>query len=197
MVLLFFVSGWRLTDIATRFKVPKHRVHQVLNFWSVRALALGYVEIIDPEAFAECCRIEMEHDNGRYSAETLQAETEPNQGSLPHLVPEAAPALLAPAAALLGGMRSGEIANDLSGTSGDVIDALDAAISHCEEWSDEFWVRTATLLRDLRTVAATALEPRRTPNPADGRLTAFQGGKNNQKHELSVSEEEHISHAVA
>jgi hypothetical protein len=94
-------------------------------------------------------------------------------------------------------VRSGEIPSELAGKSGNVIDALDAAISHCEEWSGEFWVRTATLLRDLKTVAATALEPRRSSNPADGRLTAFQGGKNNQKLELIVSEEEHITHAVA
>ena len=197
MVLLFFVSGWRLTDIAARFRVPMHRVHQVLNFWSVRALALGYVEIIDPEAFAECCQVEIEHENDRDFAENLHGAIELAHGNFPHLVPEVAPAILVAAASPPGGMRSGEIPNQLSGKRGDVIDALDAAISHCEEWSDEFWVRTATLLRDLKTVAVTALEPRRTSDPSDGRPTAFRGGKNNQKHELSVSEEEHVSHAVA
>jgi hypothetical protein len=59
MVLLFFIHGWSLGDVAARFKVPKHRVSQILNCWSVRALALGYVEVIDPEAFAKCCRVDV------------------------------------------------------------------------------------------------------------------------------------------
>ena len=51
----------------------------------------------------------------------------------------------------------------------DLIAALDASIAHCEEWRDEFWMRTATLLRDLRAVAAA----------------------------MPVCEEERVSHAVA
>ena len=56
VVTLFFVRGWRSADIAARFNVPKHRIWQILNGWSVRAWALGYVGVIDPVAFAACCR---------------------------------------------------------------------------------------------------------------------------------------------
>ena len=54
-VLLYFVRGWSSVKIAARFLVPKHQIRQILRDWSVRALALGCMEIIDPEAFQACC----------------------------------------------------------------------------------------------------------------------------------------------
>ena len=60
VVLLFFVRGWSSVDIAARFNVPKHAIWGILNEWSVRALALGYIQVIDPEAFAICCRMDDE-----------------------------------------------------------------------------------------------------------------------------------------
>ena len=65
VVLLFFVRGWRSVDIATRFNVPKHVIWGVLNEWSVRALALGYIQVIDAEAFAACCRMDDEYGTTR------------------------------------------------------------------------------------------------------------------------------------
>jgi hypothetical protein len=55
-VLLFFVRGWNSPRIAKRFQVPTHRIWQILEDWSVRAFALGYVQVLDPDAFAVCCR---------------------------------------------------------------------------------------------------------------------------------------------
>src|SRR6478609_2098441 len=49
IVLLFFVRGWSSSKIAARFSVPRHRIWKILNGWSVRALALGYIQVIDPE----------------------------------------------------------------------------------------------------------------------------------------------------
>lgn len=64
-VLLFFVQGWSSVDIAARFGVPKHVIWGVLNEWSVRALALGYIQVIDPEEFATCCRMDDEYGTNR------------------------------------------------------------------------------------------------------------------------------------
>jgi len=58
VVLLFFVHGRSSVDIAARFNVPKHLIWAILNDWSVRALALGYIQVIDPEAFDTCCRVD-------------------------------------------------------------------------------------------------------------------------------------------
>ena len=57
MVLLYFVRGWSQTAIAARFDVPVHRISRTLNEWSIRALAYGYVQVIDSE---ECCRLGIE-----------------------------------------------------------------------------------------------------------------------------------------
>jgi hypothetical protein len=197
MVLLYFVRGWNLRDIAARFKVPPHRVCQILNNWSVRALALGYVEIIDPEAFSECCRIDVAYGTDREQEAMRMAEREFSPEEHPRRFAEVAAKVRAPAALLPGERRSGAWINELPARNAKVIDALDAAISHCEEYSDEFWVRTATLLRDLREVAVAALEPHCSIVQTDGRFTTFRGGEGHSRHELHQIDEEHISHAVA
>jgi hypothetical protein len=73
VVLLFYVHGWSSVDIATRFNVPKHVIWGTLNEWSVRALALGYIQVIDPEAFAACCRVDDEYGINRNSDRFLAA----------------------------------------------------------------------------------------------------------------------------
>ena len=60
VVLLFFVCRWNSPKIAARFNVPKHRIWEIVNHWSVRALALGYIQIIDADAFEACCCAEAE-----------------------------------------------------------------------------------------------------------------------------------------
>jgi len=60
VVSLFFVRAWSTVDIAVRFGVPRHRIRKMLYDWCVRALALGYVEVMDPDAFAACCRPEFD-----------------------------------------------------------------------------------------------------------------------------------------
>jgi hypothetical protein len=60
VIVLFFVRGWRAPAIARRFHVPKHRIWEVLDYWSVRAWGLGCLQVIDPEAFAMCCRADIE-----------------------------------------------------------------------------------------------------------------------------------------
>ena len=65
MVLLYFVRGWSSVKIAARFNVPTHWIRKSLNEWSVRALALGFVQVIDPEAFAACCHSDVEYGTDR------------------------------------------------------------------------------------------------------------------------------------
>ena len=57
MVLLYFVRGWSQTAIAARLGVPVHRISRTLNEWSIRALAYGYVQVVDSE---ECGRLGIE-----------------------------------------------------------------------------------------------------------------------------------------
>ncbi|HEY1203654.1 MAG: hypothetical protein ABSH46_19575 [Bryobacteraceae bacterium] len=133
MVLLYFVRGWSQPAISARFGVPIHRVSRSINEWSIRALALGYIQVIDPKAFAACCGVDAEYEASRGNEEIRLAAVRP----------------------LLARQESG-----LSGSpaeSGDLIATLDAAIAHCDEWGDEFWARAGALLRDLRAVAAGRL----------------------------------------
>ncbi len=138
IVLLFFVRGWSSSKIAARLSVPRHRIWKILNGWSVRALALGYIQVIDPEAFAACCHLDFEYETIR-SAE----------GAGTCLAAE-------------------------PGTSLNLVASLDAAIAECEAWREEFRVRTAALLHDLKAAAA-ALDRERPDE----------------------YEEERVSHAVA
>jgi hypothetical protein len=73
LVLLFFLRGWSSTKIAARFKVPKHIIRESLTSWSMRALALGYIQVIDPEAFAACCHSGVERGTDRDTEEAAAA----------------------------------------------------------------------------------------------------------------------------
>jgi hypothetical protein len=80
VVLLFFVRGWTSIQIAARFGVPKHVIRGILNEWSVRALALGYIQVIDPKEFATCCRVDDEYsvnrETGRFVGVRVQEEVQ-------------------------------------------------------------------------------------------------------------------------
>jgi hypothetical protein len=184
MVLLYFIRGWSSVKIAARFNVPTHWIRKSLNEWSVRALALGFVQVIDPEAFATCCHSDVEYGTDR---STEEGDAQP--------LPEVGPVVDAPFPIVPEATRFAGTPADSPEKHTDLIAALDASIAHCEEWRDEFWVRTATLLRDLRTVAA-AMEVRRSSEPADGLFAAREGG-NGGVHGMRVCEEERVSHAVA
>lgn len=194
MVLLYFVRGWSQADIAGRFKVPKHRVFHHLNNWAVRALALGYVEIIDPEAFADCCRADNDDEIDTDSAEIPLAASSPALAHVPNRFPEFRSTVNAPIP--LSPLRRGT-PDPLVASSVQVLGALDTAISHCEGWDNAFWARTATLLRDLKTVAAAALDSQQSLDQAEERVTTLGGGQGELQHSAHARDEERISHAVA
>jgi hypothetical protein len=87
IVLLFFIGGWSKAKIAARFNVSRHLIWNSLNEWSMRALALGCVQIIDAEGFAMCCRVP---SDGRDNPLLAQVRSRENNGraeeQLPHAV---------------------------------------------------------------------------------------------------------------
>jgi len=191
MVLLFFVRGWSVAKIAERFHVPNHRVWTLLNGWSVRAMAQGHVQVIDPEAFALCCSDGVESGNSRDMGEVRLAEVGPLARTVPHAFREAA-------AEVVG--AEADPAWDRTRAAGgpvDLVAALDLAVAHCEEWRGEFWVHMATHLRDLRTAALAAREAGRSSERRDGFFTTSQTGKESPSHGLRLRDEERVSHAVA
>jgi hypothetical protein len=94
-------------------------------------------------------------------------------------------------------MRAGGGPVDSTGESANLIAALDAAVAHCEAWRGEFWVHTATHLRDLRTAALAALEAGRWSEGSDGFFATSLSGKGSLSLGLRVRDEERVSHAVA
>lgn len=195
MVLLFFVRGWSAARIAARFQVPKHRILRSLNEWSSRALSLGYVQIIDPEAFEACCQVDVEYGTGQVSQEAHGTAFKPAFGGMPQLFADASAApcihiALAPDASFAASRPA-----ESEEAGADVVGALDAAIERCEEWRGEFWTHLATVLRDMRTAAAAAaaLEYRWPGEAAEEGLF----GESRLPHGLHVREEERVYHAVA
>jgi len=196
IVLLYFVRGWTSARIGERFDVSKHQVRKILEAWSVRALALGYIQVIDPEAFATCCRSAVECGADDDSEEFRLATGEPVIQSLPQTFPDEPPELAAPISAAPDQIIPDGLPVDSPDKSRDLIAALDVAIAHCDEWRGEFWVRTATFLRDLRTVASAALN-QKLSEPAEGLFTVHEGGSGTHQHGRRAPGEERVSHAVA
>jgi len=197
MVLLFFVRGWSVVNIAERFHVPRHRVWTLLNGWSVRAMALGHVQVIDPEAFEACCRGDLESGADRDIEEVQLTAASPWVNGASREFPDAAAEVIAEAPVAWDGTRAGGGPFDSPGESADLIAALDVAAAHCEEWRGEFWVHMGAHLRDLRTAAAAALTAGRRSEPRDEFLTTSQSGKSRRFQGLRVRDEERVSHAVA
>ena len=197
MVLLFFVRGWGAAKIAARFHVPRHRVWTLLNEWSVRAMAQGHIQVIDPEAFEACCRGEVECWSDDDTEEKRLAEVTPLVRVVPNAFSETAPRATAQAPVAPGGSDIGGAPVDSTGESANLIAALDVAVAHCEEWQGEFWAHTATHLRDLRTAALAALEAGRSSERRDGFFATSASGKGSFSQGLRVRDEERVSHAVA
>jgi hypothetical protein len=180
IVLLYFVRGWSGPRIAARFNTPIHRIREILNSWSIRALEVGYVQVIDPEAFAACCQADHEG-----SEEMRICEPSLVFGDAPRPVPDAARV----AAALLAPPPCGAVAHNRNAErSREMVGAQDIAIARCEEWGGEFWLRMATLLCDLRKAAAAGVELRRSKGQVDGPST---------RPVMDLRDEERVSHAVA
>src|ERR1035438_7459357 len=198
MVRLFFVRGWWGGEVAERFQVPNHRVWTLLNGWSVRAMAQGHIQVIDPEAFAVCCRDDVEGGIGHDIEEVRLAEVRPLIKSGRHaLADEAAPGAGPEAPGAWDEARVGAGLVDSPPESADLMADLDVAVAHCEEWRGEFWVRTAAHLRDLRTAALAALEVGRSSERRDGFFATSASGKGSFSQGLRVRDEERVSHAVA
>src|ERR1035441_945455 len=197
MVVLFFVRGWGAAKIAERFQVPKHRVWTLLNEWSVRAMAQGHIQVIDPEAFEACCPDEIECWSDDDTEEKRLAEVTPLVRVVPSAFSETASRVAAGAPVAPDGPDIGAGRADSPGESANLIAALDVAVAHCEKWRGEFWVHAATHLRDLRTAALAALEAGRWSERSDGFSATAQSGKGSLSRELRIRDEERVSHAVA
>jgi hypothetical protein len=49
IVLLYFVFGWKMDDIAKRYGLGRQHTGQILTAWRIRAVKEGYIQAIEPE----------------------------------------------------------------------------------------------------------------------------------------------------
>jgi len=49
LVVLYFVRGWTMHDIAQRYGLARQRMGQILTAWRLRAVQSGYIQAIEPE----------------------------------------------------------------------------------------------------------------------------------------------------
>jgi len=49
IVVLYFVSGWTMDDIARRYGLGRQRMGQILTDWRIRAVKEGYIQAIETE----------------------------------------------------------------------------------------------------------------------------------------------------
>ena len=195
MVVLFFVCGWRSAKIAARFHVPADRMRKDLYAWSVRAMALGYIQVIEPDAFARCCHGDVEYESDDDPGEARPGDSRPAPGSPPKAVTRAIPNLGERVPPGGQGAENGLFVPAEEGVR--PIITLDRAIGRCEALCEELRVLAATLLRELRTVEGMALELRRSREQVDVFAARFRSEESDREPSLSVSQEERVSHAVA
>jgi hypothetical protein len=49
IAVLYFVRGWSMRDIATRYRLGASRIGQIITAWRINAVNQGYVQTIPPE----------------------------------------------------------------------------------------------------------------------------------------------------
>src|SRR5258708_6718227 len=49
VAVLYFVRGWSMEKIASRYQLARQRVGQIITDWRKNAVIHGYVQIIEPE----------------------------------------------------------------------------------------------------------------------------------------------------
>jgi len=138
VVMLYFIHGWTMSEIGERHRLPDFRVSQLLHEWAVRAFALGYVQVIDEDRFAELSRPSSARTNGRM----LEAPVSPVRPA-EH------------AHAVLTQVSAAPMATTASARES-VLDTLDRAIDSCASRGGEFWFHSAAALRSLRAAVEVA-----------------------------------------
>jgi hypothetical protein len=153
-VLLYFVHGWPICDIAARFTVGAHRIQKAVEEWATRAIALGYIQVIDPDRFAAWCGM------------PPLADSTPGLGSEPHAENESSAHVsrsslgrLTPAPVASGGNTKWRNFHSVQPTNIGLVTALDLAIRRCEGRPGKFFGQAATLLRDLRAAVEASDSP--------------------------------------
>ena len=160
-VLLYFVRGWPLCDIADRFGVKPHRIAKAVDEWATRAIALGYIQVVDAEQFAEWSSVEVDGEDEADAATALTLEQSEQRG-------------LSVEARRLSRRRDIEDCVVNSGEWGphrsrqppnaELVTALDLAIRGCEDRTGTFFGHAVTLLRDIRSAIKAGEGPRPTPS---------------------------------
>jgi hypothetical protein len=141
-VSLYFVRGWSLCDIAVRFGVGSHRISKVVDEWATRAIALGYIQIIDPERFETWSGTEATIEAGP----ALRVEEGESQGS--SLALNRSCLSRAGDESVESGWRARRVPQPANIA---LVAALDVAIRGCESRKGQFFGQAAALLRGLRT----------------------------------------------
>jgi hypothetical protein len=59
LVLLYFVRGWTMDDLARRYGLGRQRMGQILTAWRIRAVKEGFIQAIEP-AHAVFQRVRLE-----------------------------------------------------------------------------------------------------------------------------------------
>ena len=145
-VLLYFVRGWPLCDIAARFGVGSHRIWKAIDEWATRAIALGYIQVIDAERFATFSRAEALDEES--PARGIEQSGERGR---PVEVGRLSLSRVSEESVASGGGRGWSPGGSLQPANAGLVTALDVAIRGCEDRAGKFYGEAATVLRDLRS----------------------------------------------
>jgi hypothetical protein len=146
-VLLYFVRGWPVCDIAARFGVGGHRISKVVDEWATRAIALGYIQVIDPERFAAWSGRETASD----AAAVWRIEQRSGRGTSVE-VSRSPLTRVSEEIVVNDGNKGWRPDRSVQPANAGLVTALDVAIRRCEDRPGIFFGQAATLLRDLRSV---------------------------------------------
>jgi hypothetical protein len=104
IVLLYFVFGWKMDDIAKRYGLGRQRTGQILTAWRIRAVKEGYIQAIEPEhPLFQRVRAEQTSESAEMPVQASSFAVAPQTDSAVLAADVDEPPLAIPAATELGG----------------------------------------------------------------------------------------------
>lgn len=81
IVILYFVQGWSMSEIADRYGIVRQRVGQIITQWRIRAIDQGYIQVIDDDVGLSSNRNEFSRNFEAVAQSSAEKEVERSPSS--------------------------------------------------------------------------------------------------------------------
>ena len=156
IVVLYFVRGWSMDDIAKRCGLGRQRMGQILTAWRIRAVKEGYLQAIEPDhPLFRRARLEQTNRFVEFSPGLGEVAEASARSIREAILPEAEDEAIEDAAPLVGELRGSALCEELK----TIVDVLNNQLRLCSTTFNGNIDSCEQLLSRARTLCARLEAP--------------------------------------